>query len=67
MCNFNLMKDDSEIVQYNNPNIPFYLKKGKLSIYPNMSALCHWHEDIEYIKILKGHMTYYVNGNKFLI
>lgn len=63
----NILKDLSEIVQYNNPNVPFYLKKSKLSIYPNMSALCHWHDDIEYIKILKGHMSYYVNGNKFLV
>ena len=62
-----ILKDASEIVHYNTPNIPLYLKERWLSSYANMEALCHWHEDIEYMKALKGHMVYYVNGEKLAV
>ena len=29
-------------------------ERAVLSSYANMEALCHWHEDIEYMKALKG-------------
>lgn len=32
-----------------------------------MTALCHWHDDIEYIKVTKGHMMYSVNDKKILL
>lgn len=67
MNGVSILKDASEIVHYNNPNIPVYLKERWLSSYTNMEALCHWHEDIEYVKALKGHMVYYVNGEKLQI
>lgn len=67
MNGVSILKDASEIVHYNNPNIPLYLKERWLSSYTNMEALCHWHEDIEYVKALKGHMVYYVNGEKLQI
>lgn len=67
MNGVSILKDASEIVHYNNPNIPLYLKDRWLSSYTNMEALCHWHEDIEYMKALKGHMVYYVNGEKLTI
>lgn len=67
MSKLNILKDASEIVHYNNPNIPLYIKSNKLSDYTNMTALCHWHEDIEYIKAEKGYMFYDVNGEKILI
>lgn len=67
MINLSVLKDASEIVHYNNPNIPLYIQEGKLSLYTNMEALCHWHEDIEFIKVLEGHMTYNVNGKEILL
>lgn len=54
--------DNSENVAYNNPLFPVYIRKGILSTYPNYSAMSHWHEDIEYILILSGSMTYNING-----
>ncbi|MCM1252211.1 MAG: AraC family transcriptional regulator [Clostridium sp.] len=58
---FNL--DSSETVAYNNPLFPFYAQYGFLSHYPNYSAVSHWHNDLEFIFIKKGYMTYNVNGN----
>lgn len=55
--------DSSETVAYNNPLFPFYIQYGFLSYYPNYSAISHWHNDLEFIYIKKGCMTYNVNGN----
>ncbi len=58
-----LNSDLSENVAYNNPAFPVYIKNGRLSSYPNFSAVSHWHDDIEFILIREGMMTYDVNGN----
>lgn len=55
--------DSSETIAYNNPLFPAYVHYGILSCYPDYSAISHWHEDLEFILIKKGHMTYNVNGN----
>lgn len=67
MCNeagycsaFNM--DFSETVAYNNPLFPAYVRYGILSNYPDYSAISHWHEDLEFIYVKKGKMTYNVNG-----
>lgn len=57
---FNL--DASENVAYNNPLFPAYVRRGILSTYPDYSAFSHWHEDLEFIVIERGSMTYNVNG-----
>ena len=54
-----MMPDGSEIIHYDNPGIPLYIQTGELSSYPNKRALCHWHEDIEIIRILQGSMNYF--------
>lgn len=54
--------DASETVAYNNPAFPVYVRYGVLSAYPDYSAISHWHEDLEFILIKKGKMTYNVNG-----
>ncbi len=55
-------QDTSETVSYNNPLFPAYVQYGFLSSYPDYSAISHWHEDLEFILIKKGRMTYNVNG-----
>lgn len=57
-----LTPDASETVAYNNPLFPAYARYGILSTYPDYSAISHWHEDLEFILIKKGKMTYNVNG-----
>jgi AraC family transcriptional regulator, melibiose operon regulatory protein len=67
MVNLSVMKDASEILHYNNPLVPLYIRKARISSYPHLAALCHWHDDIEYIGMQKGTMAYNVNGKKVLI
>lgn len=54
--------DFSETVAYNNPLFPAYVRYGILSAYPDYSAISHWHEDLEFILVKKGRMSYNVNG-----
>ncbi len=65
--NLNVMEDASEIVHYENPNIPIYVKYSRLSTFSHMRALGHWHEDIEIMKAVKGKFAYEINGRKFLV
>lgn len=58
----NLNRDFSERVAYNDPCFPVYVRYSVLSSYPDYSAVSHWHEDLEFILIKKGKMTYNVNG-----
>ncbi|MDD4851271.1 MAG: AraC family transcriptional regulator [Gemmiger sp.] len=67
MLDVDVMQDASEIVHYDNPEFPLYIRYGVLSAYPHMKALCHWHEDIELVCILAGEMYYDVNGCKVLL
>ncbi len=63
MAQIHRREDDSEIMYYNDPEIPFYVKDdSRLSMFPNWAMLAHWHEDIEYIHVHKGKMVYHVNG-----
>ncbi len=57
-----LRLDSSEMVEYNNPLFPAYVRYGVLSSYPDYSAVSHWHRDLEFILIKEGSMTYNVNG-----
>lgn len=59
-----LNSDASENVAYNEPGFPAYIKKEQLSSYPDFRAVSHWHDDLEFILILKGQMYYDVNGEK---
>ena len=62
-----LMQDFSEVVKYEQAGVPLYIRTSLLSFYPDMSAPCHWHDDIEWIHILEGRMSYYVNGKRLLL
>ncbi len=53
--------DLSEKINYNLHNFPIYSHIDELSRYDYI-ALCHWHPDLEFIKIDSGIMDYYVNG-----
>ena len=62
-----IMRDASEIVRYDEVGIPLSIRDGLLSAYPNHRALCHWHEDIEWVYIRSGQMNYYMNGKRVLL
>lgn len=61
------MKDSSEIVRYNDPRIPVFTKTEQLSQHPHMHTLSHWHEDLEFIRVLSGNMYYRVNTDEILL
>lgn len=65
--NLNVLKDSSEFIHYNNPAFPVYVRKGNLTSFTNLEAHCHWHEDVEFLMPVKGHISYHVNGNTYLI
>lgn len=67
MIETELMQDFSEIVPYEHKDVPLYIRTSDLSVYPDMSAPCHWHEDIEWIHIIKGNMCYDINGQRILL
>lgn len=62
MIDTEIMPDGSEIIHYNYPDIPLYIRTSRLSDYPDMQALCHWHDDIEFIHVFEGELDYYING-----
>ena len=43
------------------PEDRLYVRKARLSDYPDMAALCHWHDDVELFSVLEGHMEYTVD------
>ena len=58
-----LSGDRRETVAYDSREMPVYIRKNTLSEYsPNMSALCHWHDDVEFLYIRNGYMYYNING-----
>lgn len=62
MKQVNIKSDRSEKVFYNKADYPAYIKKGVLSAFPDYTAESHWHDDVEFIYIISGHMFYNING-----
>ncbi len=57
--------DDSEIMYYNDPQVPFYVDADShIQNFPNREMLAHWHEDIEFIHVREGGMVYHVNDQE---
>ncbi len=59
--------DSSEKVMYNHPEIPYYIHTSYLSNYDSFSAISHWHDDLEFIYIISGHMWYHINEEIVLL
>lgn len=56
------LPNGAEIVQYDAPMFFSFTEHSLLHQYPNMRAECHWHIDLEFTYIIRGHMWYFVNG-----
>ena len=67
MIQTTVMKGDSEVVHYDCPGVPLYIRTARLSSYPVGRALCHWHDDLEWVHILQGTMNYYINGQRIVL
>ncbi|MCR5716648.1 MAG: AraC family transcriptional regulator [Lachnospiraceae bacterium] len=58
----NLRADHSEKVEYNEPDFYAYIREGSFTVYPEFSAINHWHEDVEFIYVIRGEMEYHVDA-----
>lgn len=57
----------SEVIKYNIPSLHIRTGDSKLSLFTNKSMLCHWHNDLEFIIVQEGCMTYTVNDTDYLL
>ena len=62
-----MVNDPITKIMQDEVGIPLSIREGLLSAYPNHRALCHWHEDIEWVYIRSGQMNYYMNGKRVLL
>ena len=62
--NLDVLPDASEVIHYDRQEISLYIRKGILSDFPGMRALCHWHEDFEFVRVLEGEMQYFISGKR---
>lgn len=62
-----IMQDRSEVIPYDRAGVPLYIRTSCLSGYQGMQAVCHWHEDVEFIRVLEGRMIYDINGRRILL
>lgn len=60
--NLAVLSDASESIRYADPSLPLYIVAADLNIFPDQRALCHWHEDVEILMPIWGHLNYRVNG-----
>ena len=67
MIEMNVTKDLSEVIKYNTLHMPIKTMHNRLSYYQNLSAVCHWHEDVEFVIVLKGKMNFFIEGNVYLL
>lgn len=62
-----IQTDRSERVLYDKADYPVYIRRGRLSSWPDYRAESHWHDDIELILVLSGQMQYNINGEVVLL
>ena len=55
--------DRSEIVNYDDPSFPSYSFEGHMDGSSPWIRKVHWHEDVELMTVLTGHMAYNINGS----
>ena len=67
MIHIQVMRDSSEVIFYNTSELPVKIIRPRLSDYPNRRVVCHWHDDIELIYIVKNQMNYEINGKKLVL
>lgn len=58
-----IREDGSLIIDYAYSDFFVYLHKGDISSLSGAPSDAHWHEDIEFLVVLSGHMMVNVNGS----
>lgn len=57
-----IFSDLSERLKYNHPDFPMCVYKDAPRTRDARAFAYHWHTDLEFLLMLEGSMTYYVNG-----
>jgi AraC-like DNA-binding protein len=65
MYKLHIRDDMGEDVLYTSARLPIYSVVWRLSSFLRYRAECHWHQDLEFIVILEGKMTYHVNDQVY--
>lgn len=58
-----IRENNSELLHYDNPDFQVFCRRNHnpaLAVFPGMRS--HWHDDLEFIYVTKGHCSYLVNG-----
>ncbi len=67
MIQIELKSDHSELVPNNFQYFPVHARTCRLSGYPGLGFVSHWHDDFEFVVILRGRMLFSVNGEKRIL
>ncbi len=67
MSVLNVREDGSEIVPYTFEGYYAFVGSGKILSFPNAAVDSHWHEEIEFSRVISGRMSYRVNGEEFAV
>lgn len=57
-----MRSDKSEILPYNFKDYYAFIGLEKLSDHPSFRMFNHWHDAVEIIVPIRGHMVYSING-----
>lgn len=57
----------SEIVNYDTPGIPIYIRDTQLYLGKGLQILPHWHEDLELIYVKEGYTRFQINGHSIIL
>lgn len=57
-----VFSDMSERIHYNIPELPIYAHCDPLSAFADYRCPCHWHRDLEFVRVVSGELHYFVNG-----
>lgn len=68
MTEANRPHDIMEHVSYDAWDNPLYIKNAMLSDYaPTLRGLCHWHDDLEFVYMEQGYMSFNIDGETLLL
>lgn len=63
-----IREDQSEVIHYDNPEFPVFCRFNQI---PGFCVLrdtsFHWHDDIEFIYVVKGNIIQHINGGKVIL
>lgn len=61
-----IKSDKSEVLHYDNPDFPVFIRKNYITFGMELNdTSIHWHDEAEFIYVLRGDIDYLVDGERF--